>query len=545
MTNDASKSIVAQGEILAGKYIVDRVLGAGAMGVIVAARHRDLGELRALKFMLPHMLGDADGVERFLREAKAACRLKSQHVVKIFDVGRLDNGAPFIVMEYLEGFDLKKLLEGKKLLPIPEAINYMLQTCEAVREAHSLGIIHRDLKPANLFLAKGLNETRIIKVLDFGIAKISAQPGSTEQDMTSTNMVMGSPLYMSPEQMRSTKNADDRSDIWSLGVILYRMLTGRLPFKADTTPELMALVLCPDPPPPPSLFRQDLPRELELVVLKCLEKDISNRFQSVQDFVEALICAMEPRSAGGRSELTNLEATEALKTHVWRSSIPSPRNPSSGPPASQPEPSSKQWSAPISHSLPFIPPPRTFTENPQPAGIDTGADTKPSAFLAGHPTPGAPHMDGSWPQYASTLPSAEVPSRRSLLVGGIIAGVLLAVGVVLIMMLTRTPSPAVANQQELATTTTGSNTGLNAEVSAAAISTLTATAENPSNPPPTGGPPIAPTPTQTTPRSTKITAPAKTVINPPGSSPVTNTAKTSPTPTKTVNTSTGFGDSRR
>lgn len=541
MTNDASQPIVAQGDILAGKYIVERVLGAGAMGVIVAARHTDLGELRALKFMLPHMLGDADGAERFLREAKAACRLKSQHAVKIFDVGKLDNGAPFIVMEYLEGVDLKDLLEGKKMLPIPEAINYLLQTCEAVNEAHSLGIIHRDLKPANLFLAKGLGDAPIVKVLDFGIAKISAPPGSKEQDMTATNMVMGTPLYMSPEQMRSTKNADARSDIWSLGVILYRMLTGRLPFVAETALEMMALVLSPDPPPHPSLYRQDLSPELEHVILKCLEKDISNRFQSVRDLVDAVVHAVDPRSAGGRSALTNLEATEALKTHVWHSHGMSKRESSFGArPMPPSESGSKQAAVPISQALSFPPSPSPLADGAQPPGSDTG--NRPSASSTAPHAPGAPHSDGSWPQYASTLPSAETSSKRSLLFGGIIAGVLLAFGVAFIVVGRRSPSSEAPEQQEPTVNTASTADGSKPEVTPAAIPSQSAQpiAENSAKPTPTLGPSAAPVQTPTTTRGPKISAPSNTNPNPQGSA--TNTAKTPPV--KPGNTGTGFDDNR-
>src|SRR5262245_48407509 len=168
---------VKVGDILADKYRVEKVLGIGAMGVVVAAMHIDLQEMRAIKFMLPSMLGDAEGVERFLREARAAVRLKSQHVAKINDIGRLDTGAPYIVMEYLVGSDLKAVLEARGTLPVVESVRYLMQACDALAEAHRLGIIHRDIKPANLFVTTGPNGAPCVKVLDFGIAKVTGGQG--------------------------------------------------------------------------------------------------------------------------------------------------------------------------------------------------------------------------------------------------------------------------------------------------------------------------------------------------------------------------------
>jgi serine/threonine-protein kinase len=279
-----STSLVNVGDILAGKYRVERVLGMGAMGVVVAAMHLDLQKLRAIKFMLPSALEDAEGVERFMREARAVADLKSQHVVKVYDVGKLEDGAPYIVMEYLEGEDLKLLLRRRKALPVHEAVKYMLQVCEAVGEAHSMGIVHRDLKPANIFLTSGVGGVPCAKVLDFGIAKLT---GKSELDMTSTDTIMGSPLYMSPEQMRSSRYVDARSDIWALGVILYNLVTGGVPFEAESTQVLFASVLR-DVPLPPTHWRPDLPGEVEAVILRCLEKDLARRYQTVVELAAAL-----------------------------------------------------------------------------------------------------------------------------------------------------------------------------------------------------------------------------------------------------------------
>ncbi len=307
----ASLESMQVGDVLAGKYRVERVLGRGAMGMVVAAMHVDLHERRAIKFMLPTALGDAEGLERFMREARACARLKSKHVATVYDFGRLENGAPYIVMEYLEGSDLKDVLHQKKALPVPLAVDYMLQALEAVGEAHHAGIVHRDLKPANMFLAAGVGGVPCIKVLDFGIAKLSSTPGVDVQEMTSTAVAMGSPLYMSPEQMKSSRQVDPRSDIWALGIILFRMVTGTLPFQAPTSPELYAAIL-KDPAPLPCSLNPTLPRGLESILLKCLEKDPSRRWQSAAELADAL----RPYLVEGAGQAPALEADGT--TRYWR-----------------------------------------------------------------------------------------------------------------------------------------------------------------------------------------------------------------------------------
>ena len=214
---------VAEGEVLAGKYRVEKVLGVGGMGVVVAATHATLRQKVAIKFLLP---GASDEVvQRFLREARAAVRLRSDHVARVIDVGELESGAPFMVMEYLAGSDLSAVLRDRGALPIDEAVDYVLQACEAIAEAHVAGIVHRDLKPANLFLTKAPDGSPSVKVLDFGISKDSGGgDGEDEQGLTRTTAVLGSPHYMAPEQMRSTRSVDGRADIWSLGVILFQLL---------------------------------------------------------------------------------------------------------------------------------------------------------------------------------------------------------------------------------------------------------------------------------------------------------------------------------
>ena len=276
---------VKPGDVLGGKYAVERVLGAGGMGVVVAAKHVDLGQRVAIKFMLAEAMTDPAHAERFLREARSAVRLKSAHAARVLDVGRLGNGEPFMVMEYLEGRDLDAELQARGPLPPHVAIDYVLQVSEALAEAHGLGMIHRDVKLKNLFLTASVDGRPLVKVLDFGLAKTIGPHGDVS--LTATSSVFGSPQYMSPEQMRSAKDVDSRSDVWSLGVCLYELLTGRVPFDAPSVAEICAMVL-KEPAPPPSQHMRGLSVELDDVVLKCLEKDLSRRFQSVAELAFAL-----------------------------------------------------------------------------------------------------------------------------------------------------------------------------------------------------------------------------------------------------------------
>jgi len=216
--NAEVESPFATGDVVAGKYRVDRPLGAGGMGVVVAATHVELDRPVAIKVLLSGAAKDPDVVARFSREARAAAKIRSEHVARVLDVGLLPSGLPFMVMEYLEGEDLAWRLTQQACLPLPEIAQYVLEACEALAEAHAAGIIHRDLKPANLFLATRPDRSRIVKLLDFGISK---SPVGAAGAVTSTQAVMGSPVYMSPEQLVSAKNVDARSDVWSLGVVLY------------------------------------------------------------------------------------------------------------------------------------------------------------------------------------------------------------------------------------------------------------------------------------------------------------------------------------
>jgi len=278
---------VQEGQVLAGKYRVERVLGVGGMGVVVSAMHIQLDERVALKFLLPEALANPEAVARFAREARAAVKIKSVHVARVSDVGTLETGAPYMVMEFLHGQDLSALIRDRGPLPYQDAVDFVLQACEALAEAHALGIVHRDLKPANLFMITATDGTPCVKVLDFGISKVTTADSSGDYGMTKTQAVMGSPLYMSPEQMTSSRDVDGRADIWAVGTILYELMVGRPPFLGETMPQLCGMIL-QEAPPPPRQFRPDLPEGLQAVLLRCLEKDRNRRFANVGDLAAGL-----------------------------------------------------------------------------------------------------------------------------------------------------------------------------------------------------------------------------------------------------------------
>ncbi|WP_437805520.1 serine/threonine-protein kinase [Sorangium sp. So ce1078] len=284
-THDEAEGLVRQGQVIAGKYRVERVIGIGGMGVVVAATHLQLEEQVAIKLLLPAAAHSRTLAERFVREARAAVKVKSEHVARVTDVGTLESGTPYMVMEYLSGSDLAEALRAGGPMPPQAAVEYVLQACEALAEAHAAGIIHRDLKPANLFLTRRADGSPCVKVLDFGISKVAT--GGSDPRITDTKAVMGSPLYMSPEQLKSSRDVDARTDIWSLGVILFELLAGAPPFDGATMPQLCVAIMQGIPRPLAS-FRPDVPPALEAVILRCLEKLPERRFRDVGALAEAL-----------------------------------------------------------------------------------------------------------------------------------------------------------------------------------------------------------------------------------------------------------------
>lgn len=280
----------APGDTIEGKYALIRLIGTGGMGVVFEAEHLRLKQRCAIKMLSPEMLRDPDIVHRFEREARASALLKSPHVARVTDVATTAHGVPYIVMELLAGGDLDGLIEARGYVPYPEAVDYLLQACAAVSEAHSAGIIHRDLKPGNLFLARE-EEGIVVKVLDFGISKMVEE----ESKLTSAGMTMGTALYMSPEQLRSAAKVDARSDLWSLGIILYELVCGAPPF-VGTAPQIAAAIVSEDAPD--ITRRCPIPPALGAIIHRALRRSPAERFASVGELAAALAPFAPPESLG-------------------------------------------------------------------------------------------------------------------------------------------------------------------------------------------------------------------------------------------------------
>jgi len=301
VTAQRKKTSLKEGDVLAGRYRIERVIAMGGMGVVVAARHVQLGQRVALK-VLHENTASPQTTARFLSEAKASAQLRSDHVVRVSDVGQLDSGEPFMVMELLEGADLAAVLEQEGPMPVSQAVEYVLQACEGIAEAHAARIVHRDLKPENLFRTRRANGSPLIKVLDFGVSKALSQDVRVEGTVTTTDAVFGSPLYMSPEQMQSATKADERSDIWSIGVVLYELVTGRMPFDAESMAGL-AVVIATEPPRRLQKDAPNAPIELEAVVDKCLQKRPEHRYPNIAE----LAADLEPFAPHARQHVENIQ----------------------------------------------------------------------------------------------------------------------------------------------------------------------------------------------------------------------------------------------
>jgi serine/threonine-protein kinase len=382
------------GEVLDGKFRIEKVLGEGGMGAVLAAHHELLDQRVAIKILTSQ---NDKAVARFLLEARSTARLKSEHVARVMDVGTLPTGAPFIVLEYLEGCDLEELMRLHGRLPVREAVGYVLQALEGLAQAHALGMVHRDLKPANLFLAVLPNASNIIKIVDFGISKsIVSRDTDPAGKLTEENAPIGTPAFMAPEQIRAAKDVDPRSDIWSIGVVLYDLLTGAHPFVRDNAWETFALILEQDAPPLSSA-RPDVPPALSMVVARCMRRDRAQRYPSVLELardlapfgpegsgarvnqIEQILRNAAVRAEPGRAEPVRAEAVEAARA-------------TPAPPDSAPPPSSRR---------------------PVPAPLVTGhvtftSDTPRSRVIQ------------------ATSPSLRKRVRRRAAVGGAVAGALVA-----------------------------------------------------------------------------------------------------------------------
>ncbi|MEZ4220441.1 MAG: serine/threonine-protein kinase [Polyangiaceae bacterium] len=318
MSDTPPERVWSTGEVIAGKYVVEGVIGDGGMGTVLKALHRELEEFVAIKMLKAAWLAEADVLSRFNREARAIVKLKGEHIARVLDVGRTDDGTPFMVMEYLQGADLGTVMK-RGPAAWQDAVDWIIEACDALGEAHSHGIIHRDIKPENLFLVERHGRASV-KLLDFGISKLAL--ANEAEPLGMTTRMLGTPLYMSPEQVRASAEVDHRSDIWSLGTVLYELLTGHPPFVADTLPEVCAMIL-EDSPRALAEFRSDLPPELQRVVARCLAKRADDRFPNVAEFAIELLPLAHPRQHATVEHLTRVLRLAGIAAPQL-SSIPPP-----------------------------------------------------------------------------------------------------------------------------------------------------------------------------------------------------------------------------
>ncbi len=363
------------GEIIDGKYQIERMLGEGGMGAVAKAIHLLLRAPVALKFMNPQYVSFPGAVERFLNEGVASKAIKSEHVVQVSDVGKLPSGAPYLVMDCLDGRDLSELLtqEGKPGLEIERVIHFMSQILRGLQVAHALGIIHRDMKPSNCFVIRHEGQADFVKILDFGISKVASQGSAS---LTQTNSALGTPLYMSPEQARSPRDVDARSDIYSVGVIFYELLTGHTPFTSDTGEftEILFKLFTADVPPIQEA-REDISPELAVVVHKALAREVADRYQSVGELAEALVPFASART------LPVLDRIKHYQPESRSSIVPRPEN---GPS------STFAFSALGQHTKPYVATPAASDTQATPT--EATAKTQASYPGLGENVPKATHV---------------------------------------------------------------------------------------------------------------------------------------------------------
>ncbi len=367
MGPDDTNAPVREGDVVAGKYRVERTIGSGGMGFVVAARHLTLGEPVALKFLLAHQSSNRETVERLMREARATFRLRSAHTVRVHDVGELPAGNLYIVMELLEGRDLRAELAARGPLPPSDVVAYAVDACDALHEAHALGIVHRDLKPGNLFLTRSAHGRSMVKVLDFGMSKLDPALYEAEGGpLTLPETALGTPRYMAPEQWRSAANVDLTADIWALGVVMYELLTGKPPLHkmqlAERQTRLLAGAI-----PSPREARPDIPGELERVVMHCLRADPKARWGSAAHLARALRKAVPPSVA---------EAVEITRTGVT-AVVP-------------PEERARQAALAFEQAPRSVPLPETRRETPEALGLAGPVSSEPPAAV---PLPPASRAD--------------------------------------------------------------------------------------------------------------------------------------------------------
>ena len=275
------------GSIVAGRYEIQRRIGSGGMGSVYLARHITLKREVAIKFIHPELCSSEEVLRRFDTEAKAAARIKSRHAVAVIDHGVADNGQPYIVMEYLEGESLEQALRRRGRLPFEEVVEIVIQVARALEQAHDGGIVHRDLKPDNIFLSRDGDKGLVVKVLDFGIAKIVHDEVVGGVGTTKTGMVLGTPLFMSPEALTASAPVSPASDIWSLGACTFAAAVGKVPFEGDAIGDVV-LKVCAAPMPVPSELVPELPKAFDEWFTRACSRDLATRFKRVGEMADAL-----------------------------------------------------------------------------------------------------------------------------------------------------------------------------------------------------------------------------------------------------------------
>jgi len=462
-------SLPKSGDLIANKYRVERMIGAGGMGAVYVAVHELLREKVAIKVLLPEVVSDRDAVTRFLNEARNATRIRNEHVAQVKDVDTLPTGVPYMIMEYLDGHDLGQCQKVWGPVPIAPAVDYILQALEALADAHAIGVIHRDLKPANLFLGKDPDGTDCVKVLDFGISKSTdlTTPLADHGGVTTTKAVLGSPGYMSPEQIKNAKHVDARADIWSMGVILYKLITNHKPFNGDTMGEVFAAIF-EETPRPLRSYRPDVPPALEEIVIgRCLQRDRDKRFRNVSELAAALGPYGLPTSGASVERIRRRLAASGASTSTLSHNIPQGMGGATDQSASV----SRSHVSQVSQSH---------------ASQSMASQSQASQSMASQSQASSSHSYPSGPSYSyqsmqsqsvSFASGSEVPKSKTALfvVAGVLVAILLGCVVIGIKLATEKPDKPVVTAT---TTTTTAATPTNTQAPRPTNTPAAATTDN-------------------------------------------------------------------